>query len=219
MKRIVLLMALCCGVAMPPLAGIAAAQSTYLDYFLTRAYNGSQGTVSWTNSPWVETDHGGGGATGGDIFVVTASGCPQSTCLNVKAVESGDRVYRQANLGAATSATLSYLYCRDNAPGTIVAELSYDGGTSWTTVATYASPSTCPSVQTFPLSQFTSNTRFRLRVTATGGAILYVDEVQFAFTTGAVPTSTPGPPNTPTPPVATNTPTASRTATPTPHKH
>ncbi|MBP1687390.1 MAG: hypothetical protein H6Q33_3533, partial [Deltaproteobacteria bacterium] len=137
MRRLVLLMGFCCAVVLPPLAGSAAAQSTYLDNFVSATYSGSNGTVSWTSSPWTETDSGG--ATGGNIFVVTAGGCPQGTCLNVSAVNTSNSIYRQADLTTATAATLSYTYCHDSAPGSVVAEISYNGGTNWTTVATYAS--------------------------------------------------------------------------------
>jgi predicted CXXCH cytochrome family protein len=219
MKRLVLLMSFCCVLATPPLVGGAAAQSTYLDNFTSASYSGSNGTVSWTTSPWVETDGGGGGATGGRIFVVTAGSCPQGTCLNVSAENTADQIYRQADLSTATSATLTYTYCHDSAPGAVVAEISYDGGTSWTAVATYANQSVCPSTQSFPLTQFTSNTQLRFRVSAIGGAILYVDQVQFGFSSGPTPTSTPTstaistPTSSPTGP--TNTPTITPTRTPT----
>lgn len=209
MKRLVLLISFCCGVVGPPLVGIAGAQSTYLDNFLSAAYNGSNGTVSWTNLPWTETDGAGGGATSGNIFVVTAGNCPQGTCLNVSAVNTADRVFRQADLSTASSATLTYTYCHDSAAGTVVSEISYNGGTSWTTVATYSSQSTCPSTQNFTLTQFTSNTQLRFRVSAVGGAILYVDQVQFSFAAGA--TATPS-----VTPTVTLTRTATSTATTTP---
>lgn len=209
MQRIVLLFSVCWSVVFPPLVGIATAQSSYLDYFLSASYSGSDGTVSWSSSPWTENDGQGGAATGGSIFVVTAAACPQFTCLNVSAVSSADQIYRQADLSSATAATLSYLYCHDNAPGSVVAEISYNGGTNWTTIATYASPSTCPSTQNFTLTQFTNNTRVRFRVAATGGAILYVDEVLFSFSTGAVASPTLAPSGT-----RTGTPTRTPTITP-----
>ncbi len=232
MKRIILLLGFCCTAVAPQMVGVAAAQSTYRDNFNSAVYSGSNGTASWTSSPWVESDDAGGGATGGNIFVVTASGCPQGTCLNVSAVDVPDQIYRQADLSAATAATLTYTYCHDSAPGSVVAEISYNGGSNWTTVATYSSQSTCPSTQSFTLTQFTSNTRLRFRVTATGGAILYVDQVQFAFSTGAVvsptatltrtPSATTTPtltatrtPTTPSTPTPTNTPTRTATNTPT----
>jgi predicted CXXCH cytochrome family protein len=137
--------------------------------------------------------------------VITAGGCPQSPCLKVGAVNTTDQIYRQADLGTATAATLSYRYCRDSAPGSVVAEVSYNGGASWSLVATYSTPGACPGTQTFALTQFTNNTRVRFRAAATGGAILYVDEVQLAFSTGHTP-----------PPTSTFTGTPTRTATATP---
>lgn len=208
MKRIRLLMIVCCGLLAPSLVGRVAAQSTYLDTFTSATYSGSNGTVSWSAAPWIETDGSGGGATGGNLFVVTAGSCPQGSCLNISAVNTADRIYRQADLSAATSATLTYTYCHDSAPGSVVAEISYDGGTNWSSIATYASQSPCPSTQTFPLTQFTGTTRLRFRVAAGGGAILYVDQVQFSFAAGLI--ATPTMTSTAT---VTNTPTITRTPT------
>ena len=71
------------------------------DDFGVRAYTNSNGTVAWTNT-WQENDTGG--ATGGNIQVVTAG-----TPAELRITANASYIYRDLNIPAgATNATLSF---------------------------------------------------------------------------------------------------------------
>lgn len=162
-----------------PTPSVTATISTYIDNFAAQSYSGSNGTRTWSAS-WTESDIGGGVATGGNVLVSTS--CPggwTANCLKITAKTMGDRISRQADLSGGTVGTLAYKYSRDATAGSIVAEVSYDGGGNWVALKTYAGSAT--GTESFTLSQCSSLTQIRFRVASTGGGVLYVDEVTFTF--------------------------------------
>ena len=135
---------------------------TYLDNFATNSiYTGSTGTETWSTN-WVEegeTD----GAGAGDIRVA-------SNRLSITTTTVGEAIYRQANLTGALSATLSFTLVANGIGSgrtdAIVLEISSNGGTSYTTLDTYVNGTATGSKSYNILSYVGSNTRFRLRVSA-----------------------------------------------------
>ena len=94
---------------------VTAMVADYYDAFQDGlVYTGTDGSFTWSN-PWVENDTDGGGSTGGNILVQTIANCPSGTCLRFENEDSGDYIYRAANLIAgacatADSVTLEYDY-------------------------------------------------------------------------------------------------------------
>jgi hypothetical protein len=104
-----------------------------LDQFGARLYSNSNGTVPWTNL-WIETDTGGGGASGGNVQVVTAG-----TPAELRITGNGSAIARALNIPVdATMATLSFDWRTTGveAADTITLEISPDG-TTYTTLETF----------------------------------------------------------------------------------
>ena len=151
--------------------------NTTLDQFSVASYSNNDGTANWSGN-WIETDGKGGGATGGDVMVTGGA-------LQISASKNNDLIYRQINLAGATTATLSFSY--DNQltdADTIVAEVSNDGGATFTALATFSAGSNVGTgSKSIDISSYiASNTQIRFLV-ATGGkkSNFYVDNVQVSY--------------------------------------
>ncbi len=144
---------------------------TMLDNFEVASYSNNDGTQSWTTD-WIETDGSGGGASSGDIRVSTPS-------LRIGANSVGDNIYREADLSAVQSAEFSFLL--DNklsGSGQIEVQVSDNGGTSFTTLATIDNTSV-NGTYSYDISAYaSSNTQIRFYVTGSSGSHILIDDVQ-----------------------------------------
>ncbi|MEM7585786.1 MAG: S8 family serine peptidase [Acidobacteriota bacterium] len=172
-------------------------RATARDDFGSIAWSGDDGTSSWANY-WQEIGESNGTGSG-FARVRSNSKCAAGNCLRLGANRDdegsvSDRgVWRQMDLSAATSATLSFEYRRDGgSSGTVTArvEASGDGGSTWVTLASYALDGDDSSQQTaqFDLENHItlgSDTRVRFVVSGSypeeSSRYLYVDNVRLAF--------------------------------------
>ncbi len=153
---------------------------TVLDQFTTAAYGNNDGTASWAG-PWVETDDGGGGASGGQITV-------DSGRLRVQADHPFNNIYREADLSGATSATLTLDFDNQLMSGDVVRlEISSNGGSSWNFLKDYVDGGPASGNDSFDITSFiASNTQIRFtQIGASGDAPIFFDNVQIEYTTGS----------------------------------
>ena len=181
----------------------APTRDTVRDEFTAISYSGNNGTANWSNS-WQEIGESDG-PNSGRVVVVSSSYAASGNALRI----GGDEVYigsrgfsRQANLSGAASATLTYNYRRrrtDESGGTVYLQVSGNGGSSWTTLATYVLNGTDSTQQSasFDISAYiAANTQVRFMgsgTTGKDGTYLYADNIQIEYTAGTV-TSPGGPP-------------------------
>jgi serine protease AprX len=106
---------------------------TYRDEFNLRSFKGSNGTESWTATPWIEIGEWDGPYYGS--INVDSDHCASSYCLELSGRQSSAwGAYRQVNLNEAASATLTFKYWRTigMTSGNVQLQVSADGGTNWT---------------------------------------------------------------------------------------
>lgn len=147
------------------------------DNFGTNAYTNNDGTDNWA-SDWVETDGGGGGATGGAIRVIGGE-----LRLQDGVVGTPD-IYREANLVgmSLTTATLTFDYRTSNtldASDDVLVQISNNGGGSYTTLETFTNDSA--GARSYPITAFiATNTRVRflLNGLSTSDEFFFVDNLQ-----------------------------------------
>ena len=155
--------------------------STFVDNFTTAAYSNNAGSANWSSN-WVESDDDGGGATAGNILVAGGE-------LRVGPGSSGDNIYRQANLTGLGSATLSFDFNNALASGNpaIQARISADGGTTYSTLATFTrSLNTGSGSMSFDISAYaSSSTRVQFLVSGNAGGPIYLALDNVRITAGA----------------------------------
>ncbi|GAA4443733.1 VCBS domain-containing protein [Novipirellula rosea] len=150
---------------------------TYLDTFSAVSYSNNNGSLSWSTD-WIENDSGGGGASGGKYFI-------SGGLLNVGESSASKYIYREANLSSASTATLSFDLVTNNlgGGGAIHAQVSSNGGSTWTTLLAVTS-GTATGTKSFDISSYiASNTQIRFYDNNGGGKEILVDNVQIAVTT------------------------------------
>ncbi len=175
------------------------AAQTYRDEFTTIAFNGSNGTRTWTATPWqevVEAD----GVNAGVLRVVANAACVAGNCLRIGGGTINTRaIQRPSTSTGATSALLSFSYrrqlatCPNTSTANVALQASTDGAT-WTTLATY-NLNACDNAvvaQAFDLSAFIATTTYiRFLGSGTAGAtdFVYVDDVQIEYLVAAPATT------------------------------
>jgi MSHA biogenesis protein MshQ len=163
----------------------AALAETVRDEFNAISYAGNDGTLSWSGS-WQEFGEANGPASE-VVAVVSSNRCVATNCL----VIGGDWVsidslgaLREANLAGATTATLTFTHRLRkfrNTNRTISLEVSANGGTSWTTLATWVmNGGAGEQYETFDISAFASaNTQIRFIGSGTNArGLFYIDDIQ-----------------------------------------
>jgi serine protease AprX len=167
---------------------------TFADEFASIAYNGSNGTKSWTSNTWTELGESDG-VNAGKVRAVSSSKCYAGNCLriggqNVSIKDVGAK--RKVDLSQAFRATLSFQYRRDVTYATsasVSVQVSSNGST-WTTLATYTfgGIDLATVSQSFDITAYKSATTYiRFIGSGTAGAssgygYLYVDDVQITYT-------------------------------------
>ncbi len=153
--------------------------ATILDQFNSISYGNNDGNQDWSNN-WMESGDVGGSASG--ILQVHSSGYFSFGGDTVSL--AGKSITRQADLTAATQATLSFLYRREDlggGGGSITLQVSADGGISWNTLQVYNLSAFDGSFQraTFDISAYAaSDTQIRFLGAGTTAAQFNLDDVQ-----------------------------------------
>jgi hypothetical protein len=177
----------------PYLTIVTGGGDTVLDQFSSISYSGNNGTANWTTS-WVEVGESDGTGSG-NVRVTSSSDCASGNCLRIggDSVDIDNRgVYREADLSGASSATLTFSYRRDEiqwwSDGSVSIQVSGDGGSNWTTLATYnlTSDDSGQVSQSFDISSYiASNTRVRFYGSGTDTESYFrADNVQIEYTSG-----------------------------------
>jgi hypothetical protein len=102
---------------------------TLRDEFSVAGYANNDGSAAWSAN-WVDSD---GNPTAGNIRISGGQ-------LVLSSNSNTDFIYRQADLGGATSATLSFDYDNNlflGVGGSVLLEVSANGGASYTTLTTF----------------------------------------------------------------------------------
>ena len=157
---------------------------TFRDEFKARNWSGSDGSIDWSSSPWVETGESDG-ATAGDVQVLNDQSDYQLRLQDND--NGGEGVEREMNLSGANFAILTFNYRRknlDNVNDYVVISVSKDGG-DYAEVVTIngQSVATDDSYQTFSQnisSYISANTKIRLLTSSKmGGADeIFFDNIQ-----------------------------------------
>ena len=157
-------------------------EGTYRDEFNASSYSGNDGTLTWTGD-WMEINEDDGCVRGDEVVMgdPLASPKPPSNQLRVRDNDGGgEGVMRQANLEGAVTATLSFIYRRENlddAGDYVAVEVSTNGTFGpWTEIARFAGPDNESSYQ--PFSQDIS------AYIATNFAIRFIGSPNLAVTEG-----------------------------------
>lgn len=174
--------------------------ATFEDLFSTRAYTNNDGSVSFTGA-WTEVnDLAGGGATGGDIQVTTGGALRISNSTDPSPFTNQPSIWRETNLAAYTSATVSFdfvtgigvdpLVAPVQAGDSIAFEVSSNGGTSYTVLEEFADINGAVAAsRSYDVTEFiAANTRFRFRITmryAAANEYFEVDNFRVRGTTTA----------------------------------
>ncbi|MGQ0752034.1 MAG: DUF4347 domain-containing protein, partial [Betaproteobacteria bacterium] len=157
----------------------ALTTDTVRDNFGAVSYSNNNGTENWS-SGWVDVD---GNPSGGNIFISGGQLVLSANLINFDTIDRG------INLSGATSATLSFSYSNQLALlSAIDLQISTNGGTSYTTIATFSPTSNFGSGNfSTDISAFISaNTRIRFAITGVLlGNTLSVDNIEVSYTTSS----------------------------------
>lgn len=162
------------------------------DQFTTVAYNGNDGSENWSNS-WQELGESDG-TSSGRVRVRSSGKCASGNCLRIGGNEvsiSGRGLTREADLSAATTATLTFSYRRKVPEGSasVTLAVSDDGGTGWTNLQTYNLNVSdgSPIPQSFDITAYmASNTQIRFLGSGTTewSQFIFVDNVRIQWCEG-----------------------------------
>ncbi len=155
------------------IADTTSVARTVRDNFAAVSYSNNDGTATWGGA-WVDGD---GNPAAGNIKVSGGS-------LMLSTFLGSESIYRQADLSGAAGATLSFDFNNQLAAlGSILLEVSANGGTSYTTLAN--SFAAGPGTYSADIGAYNAaDTRIRLTMNGTvlGGSFM-VDNVQIAYPT------------------------------------
>lgn len=141
--------------------------ATVRDNFVNRLYSNNDGTVNWSGD-WVEVDGQGGGPTGGNVWIT--GGGDELRLEDQPNTGGSPSATREANLLGATTATWNFDWRTTSgvdSSDAIVAEVSANGGGTWTILETFTglSGSNSGSRSYDILPYASANTQVRFRVT------------------------------------------------------
>jgi serine protease AprX len=163
--------------------GVKPGTHTYRDEFNSDAFNGSDGTLNWSNTPWVEIGESDG-INSGKVELAKYD-CVSPYCLEIGGEFSSNRgVYRQVDLQDAASATLSFAYKVSGNNGTFTVQASADGGTTWVTLDSFEISSNYEhQFATYDLAPYASAiTQVRLVGEYFDESYIRIDNIQIEYT-------------------------------------
>ena len=159
----------------------------YRDEFNAIAYNGTNGSVNWSGSPWTEVNDDGNVAAGNVQVVNSGNGSLGNGLYLGGSLLTNNGVSRAITL-TGSPGTLTFNYLR-NGQGLIV-DYSIDGGASYTPLTTLPSTTetTVQASANLTLPAAATNIRFRTsQLLNVANDYVYVDNVQIS--TNAVATT------------------------------
>ncbi|MEE9206182.1 MAG: hypothetical protein V3U50_04275, partial [Acidimicrobiia bacterium] len=167
----------------------AASQGIYRDSVGSASYSGSDGSLDWSGSPWVEIGESDGATLGSVQAGSHSSPClAGGQCLRINDTSSSTSfgLQRTANLFGAAAATLTYSYHLEEDSVSLPTEFYLDASSTatgpWTRLVTYTVTATDSYAipQAFDLSPFISaTTTIRFTSSADGDSDeFYLDDVQ-----------------------------------------
>jgi len=167
-----------------PISEPGNCNGTYRDEFNATGFSGSDGTISWSTSPWAEVGESDG-ATSGDVRVTTDQSNYQ---LRIRDNDNGgEGVERVADLSGATSASLSFEYRRvglDNVNDYVAVYTSSGGAAGpWAEITRIEGGDNDGSYQAFITDisdHISANTAIRLRSSSSMGGTdtVWFDNIQ-----------------------------------------
>lgn len=157
---------------------------TIRDEFNTISYGGNDGTQDWSGN-WQELGESDGPDKGFLQVVSGHDGSYMRLGPQNKDAEPLCSLTRQANLSRITSAILTYDYTAANKgiAGSASIQISPDGGSNWTTLATYTSDSGSGSESFDIISYASADTQIRFEIGGKTAMCLYIDNVQVEYVT------------------------------------
>lgn len=167
-------------------AAAPTCNGTFRDEFDSRDFTGSNGTLDWTASPWLEVGESDG-PTNGDIQIKNDVSDYQLRTRDNN--NGGEGLEREVDLIGATTATLEYEYRRhslDNINDYTTVEISANGAAGpWIELARYRGPTNdaAYTLITHDISAYISNnTRIRLKTSPNMGGrdTVWFDSVQIS---------------------------------------
>ena len=167
------------------LASTVALADTVRDEFNSISYSGNDGTATWSGD-WQEFGESDGPSSG-ILRVVSNSRCTSGNCIRVGHSDIEDqptkRLAREVDLSGASTATFTYDFEVQNNDnnGPVLVRVSGNGGSSWTTLATY-SPFDGSGSESFDITPYiASNTQVAVEVTGKYSMYLFVDNIQIEY--------------------------------------
>ena len=181
------------GTVMGSLTGTQPASASvgdYRDEFLTAAFDGDDGTLTWSTD-WIESGESNGPGDG-SIQILVNSYCSQTTCLVLgrNGGEPDAGIEREADFAGVGTAILRFDYKRHKhgGAGQVDLEVSANGGIDWDALDAWSLTATDGEQYTpsYDISAYTSaNTRIRFRVTgSTDDSHLNVDNLEIVGSAG-----------------------------------
>jgi hypothetical protein len=160
---------------------------TFRDEFNAEVWSGSDGTLAWATD-WLEWGEGGT-PTGGDIMVMDDMGPYSARIRDNGTSGTGAGIRREADLSAYATATLSFDFRRDgpdDAADYVTADVSDDGGATWTELDRFAGEGQGTEDPTYQSRSYditdyrAPNTRIRFQSSPDFGTqdVVYFDNVE-----------------------------------------
>ena len=175
-----------------PLHGTNNFETVADDFDPGTDYSGSDGSVNWSGN-WLEFGESNGPGRG-RVRTSSSSRCASGECLKIGGDETSINnigLYRQTGTFGATSITLTFSYRRyvDDPGGSVAVEVSDNGGSQWSTLATYSlnGDDSSQVSQSFDLSGYASvnmQVRFRGIGSTDEDGYIYFDNVQISYEIG-----------------------------------
>jgi len=161
---------------------------TVADNFASSSYSGNSGTQDWLGA-W-EEDGENDGISMGRLRVGSSTKCAYGNCFVFGGYWTslyGYSLSRSANLAGANHATLTFSFRRyrygDN-NAAVDLQISGNGGSSWTTLATYGLTHSdyVQMSQSFDVTDYAStDTMLRFKGSGMANGYFYFDSIQFTF--------------------------------------
>ena len=171
--------------------GGGSCDGNFRDEFNSEGYGNNDGSFSWSTN-WLEVNESDGWDSGDERVDDNDS----DFHLQVRDNDGGgEGVQREADLSPHTAATFSFDYRRDgfdNSNDYVMAQVSNNGGGSWTELDRFSGPGTDSSYvsRSYDISSFiSSDTRVRFLTSPNHGSgdELYIDNIEIAVTGCASP--------------------------------
>ena len=173
-------------------AAMAASDGVYRDDFNSISYSNSDGSLSWSGSPWVEVGESNGPGSDPVSVGSWSTRCASGNCIRINDITQGTPYgfQRSADLSGAAAAVLTFSYALEldagdddsRGPSTFVVMAGPTATGPWTSLATYTVTASIssPIPQAFDLTPYIgTSTTIRVMSDGIGWSHgIYLDDVQ-----------------------------------------